>query len=1053
MKILRVHIDGYGRLRGKELTFSPGLQIIIGPNEKGKSTLRCFISDMLYGQKSSLTRALYDESNALRMPWDNPKPYGGTLHYALDSGREISVSRSFHPEDEWCRILDSASGTDISEEFERSPNLEIRFAHEHLGLGKEVFAGSATIDHVNLDLLGDRDALEHIRDKLHSVADSGGAFVTAEEALHRLDACLESLGRPGTANKPLPLGRTRLRELGREMEEARALRREIADIAEKRHALRLEIEHLMQRREEVEEDVRVNEACERRDRLAESEQLLSKIDSVTQRCFGMGGVRDFPLERAADVQRAETRLQTARLQIERTTSEQRELRRQLEHEQSRAEPGWNGGVNMVSEELEKRWEAAFSTCERLAARRDELLRLQEEVVARLESAQKTLSSIPDFGRLGGDPIEWLTQLANSFQLAVRSRDEECATRDRLRQEMKQREDDLSTLRGLFQDKQDFVEKAREYELQRRMHDERLTKFGEDARWLDSVQEEIAEGNPQYLWLGLVCLSGLGGLGGVFYFTRNFAVLYPAGVLGLSVMWFLGGYFLGRQRLGGIHRKSNEIEAALTGMDVQRSEVTEYIENLLAQSGCDTLRELEAMYDEYRESLAELTVHQDMCRAQEEKAAGSEARVAPLLERVRDTFAKIGENVQSESDVPRVAGNTVARYHSYREAKRAWSESRATTERRRLELLRCEGELEQAIDAEEALETQLREALRSCGFEEETYEAVEDALRAYHERTAQYMELRGRTGLMEERAAELQHRLTEEQAIIDQANAALDGILGQAGVTSTAQWNATADKAREYRELRERRTAMEEQLNALLRGQEITVLRKQVLADGRVPTQPGVPMEECAAEMETISATITRKTQEAHALHVAMAERSGTARPIAEIEEERAYLTRQVDALELDFEAACHAMALIEDIARGRHACMAPVLAEKASRIFERITNGAYHELRVASDLSVSVRIPQTRNLETQPEKMLSKGTIDQIYFALRMAMVHAMNNAGETIPMLLDDPLANYDDTRLRQTMEVLAEAGKENQLLLFTCREDVVSAGIAAGAPVLRLD
>lgn len=1053
MKILKAVIDGYGRLRGKELAFSPGLQVIIGPNEKGKSTLRCFISDMLYGQKSSLTRALYDESNALRMPWDQPTPYGGTLHYMLDSGREIAVSRSFHPKDEWCRVLDRKTGRDISDEFERSPNQEIRFAHQHLGLGKEVFAGSATIDHVNLDMLGDRDALEHIRDKLHSVADSGGAFVTAEEALRRLDACLEALGRPGATNKPLPLGRARLRELGREIEEARALRREVAEIGEKRRMARQEIQALLERRQHFEEELRVNEARERRERLAEAEQTLSKIDSATQRCFGMGGARDFPLERTPDVQRAETRVQTARLQIDRTGSELRELRRQLEMEQRRAEPGWEAGINPVSEELESNWDAAFTACERLTGRRDELRRQLEEVEAKLESAQAMLSAMPDFGRLGGDPMEWLTQLASSFQLAVRSRDEECELRDRIRSEIDRREEALAARHALFHDKPDFAEKAREYELQRRMREERMKKYGDDALWLDSVQEEIAEGNPQYLWLGLVCLTGLCGLGAVFHFTHNHAVLYPGAVLGLSVLWFLGNYFLGRKRLGGIHRKSGEIQAAIDEIDSQRSGATDYIETLLEQSGCETLRELEAVHEQYREALAELTAHLDVLKGQEAKALESEERVAPLLQRVRETFAKVGETIESEGDVPRVAGNTVARYHAYREAKRAWSESRATAERRRLELARCESELEAALEEEQKLGAQLRESLRACGFEEETYDSVSAAVRAYRDRTAQYMELRGRTGLMEERAAELERRLTAEQTALEQAALALELLLGQAGVSSVTQWHAMADKAREYRELRERRTALEEQLNALLRGQDIAALRQQVQADGELPVQPAGSSEEYTAELETLNAAIACKTQEAHALHVAMAERAGSGRPITEIEEERAFLARQVDALEIEFEAACHAMALIEDIARGRHACMAPILAEKASRIFERITSGAYHELRVASDLSVSVRVPETRHIEAHPEKMLSKGAIDQIYFALRLAMVHAMNGAGESIPMLLDDPLANYDDVRLRQTMEVLAEAGKENQLLLFTCREDVVNAGIAAGAPVIRLD
>ena len=37
---------GYGRFGGEVIEFVPGLQIIIGPNEKGKSTIRAFLADM-----------------------------------------------------------------------------------------------------------------------------------------------------------------------------------------------------------------------------------------------------------------------------------------------------------------------------------------------------------------------------------------------------------------------------------------------------------------------------------------------------------------------------------------------------------------------------------------------------------------------------------------------------------------------------------------------------------------------------------------------------------------------------------------------------------------------------------------------------------------------------------------------------------------------------------------------------------------------------------------------------------------------------------------------
>jgi uncharacterized protein YhaN len=103
-------------------------------------------------------------------------------------------------------------------------------------------------------------------------------------------------------------------------------------------------------------------------------------------------------------------------------------------------------------------------------------------------------------------------------------------------------------------------------------------------------------------------------------------------------------------------------------------------------------------------------------------------------------------------------------------------------------------------------------------------------------------------------------------------------------------------------------------------------------------------------------------------------------------------------------------------------------------------------------MEVSIRIPQTKQLNQNPEQRLSQGTVDQIYLALRLAMVESMSENNEKVPMLLDDPFANYDDQRLTRAMHLLSRVAETNQILLFTCREDVVEAGEAVSIPVVYL-
>ena len=49
MKILSLHIDGFGKFHNRDISFQDGLNVVYGKNEAGKSTLHTFIKGMLSG--------------------------------------------------------------------------------------------------------------------------------------------------------------------------------------------------------------------------------------------------------------------------------------------------------------------------------------------------------------------------------------------------------------------------------------------------------------------------------------------------------------------------------------------------------------------------------------------------------------------------------------------------------------------------------------------------------------------------------------------------------------------------------------------------------------------------------------------------------------------------------------------------------------------------------------------------------------------------------------------------------------------------------------------
>jgi uncharacterized protein YhaN len=83
---------------------------------------------------------------------------------------------------------------------------------------------------------------------------------------------------------------------------------------------------------------------------------------------------------------------------------------------------------------------------------------------------------------------------------------------------------------------------------------------------------------------------------------------------------------------------------------------------------------------------------------------------------------------------------------------------------------------------------------------------------------------------------------------------------------------------------------------------------------------------------------------------------------------------------------------------------------------------------------------------------MSDGTCDQLFLALRIATLESRLEAGEPMPFIVDDILINFDDSRSRATLEVLAELSRKNQVILFTHHRQVVDeAGrLQGGADVV---
>ncbi len=188
MILRRLKIDGFGALSGA-WTFEPGaLHVVVGENERGKTTLAAAIAAALYGLEAD-KRSWRDRATPLEQhrPWSG-KPYALELEFEL-GGRRYVVNRHFGNG----RLTVLQDGKDVTETF-RHGSGEYKLGEELLGMSGDQFARSALWLQPGPGRLGGSEVRPDgtLTSLLESMASSVQGDTTAAEAMGVLDDALKN---------------------------------------------------------------------------------------------------------------------------------------------------------------------------------------------------------------------------------------------------------------------------------------------------------------------------------------------------------------------------------------------------------------------------------------------------------------------------------------------------------------------------------------------------------------------------------------------------------------------------------------------------------------------------------------------------------------------------------------------------------------------------------------------------------------------------------------------------------------------------------------------
>ena len=921
MRLERLEVTGFGRLRQRRFDFGERITVVLGPNESGKSTLHRAIRAALYGLDAGGPGRPRERSDWARwLPWA-PGRFGLTLTYSLDGGRRLRVAQSFDHDRVQAQVHELGGG-DVTQQFRVGRTVcPGRF---HLGIDEAVFCAAAWLGEEGLHLAAAEAAPQQagrLREALERLIDAGAEGSTAAEAIKRLGDALQRVGSERRSGSPLGVAVAQARRL----------------------------------------DLEIATAQQRLGSFAGDEERLRGLEAEAGRCA----------EEAMAAQRAWIRARIARLgdqeaEIRLAGDEAISLAAALEAEAGYAsfplEPeaaviALGGELHQVSraaDEAETRWAAAAEPMEAVRRRRSEIT---AGLRALPEAPSVALAAVDEADRLRRR-VEIVAAIARrDSELAITSRDEA------LRREI--------AVTGLGSVDPGELETV--------------------ARLVEAARSAAGHVRLALGLMGALTLAGAIAAAGLASAGDRMAALLAAiaAVVVVAGLAAAGGL---AQRAGGTARR--DLADRLPGLDL--SPVA--LERLGAR-----LPAARSLHDERRQQAALAEVHRaDQTRARAEL----EALVDGCLDLARET------GVVAPGRPP--AGS------------------------------RSEALVETATVALAAVDDAARLARRRRELE------AEDAGLA--EREIQL-------GAFGQEAARTRATAGTVEARIRQVTAAAGVDPGLPPAAAVAAFRDACAHRREHdrlaaalAEVRRRQRVDGADLETIARRRSELAAelgRRDGSAEASeesVPTDAG-GLDELERAAASARERATTASTAARTLEARIEGLTGSLPSLPDLEDERLTVTAARDRALRQQEALQRAVAMIDAAGRDVHERLAPRLAASVSNRLALLTGDHYSDVNVDVE-HFAVALASGDRDQLVGLDVVSHGTRDQVALLLRLALCEVLGDAGELMPLLLDEPLASADPARRRGLLEFLSQLSATNQLVVTTTDPGIAATLVGLGDP-----
>ncbi len=1030
MKITDLRIDGFGVWSGLHVEhLDAGVTVLYGPNEAGKTTLMQFARAMFYGFGASRIRRYLPAVHGGRP--------GGWLEVAGPNGR-FQISRHADPDslDQETITLTAPDGTMQGEHL-----LSVLLS----GVDESIFNNVFAIGLHEIQELGTLDDTEAAR-LLYDLT-SGLDRVSLVEVMRELDASRERLlsgdDRPCQVSRLL----AERKKLQSEIDQQSKQTRRFVRLAAQRDRLQLDITQAEEQAGELEQRVRTIElAATLSDRWQRRQQISGELSQL-------GVLREAP---GASPETFD-RLSNLIAKRQRQRSEIKDQRQQCRDETDELV------INERLWRLAPRIEALNEQTEWIASIGRQVSRLDDEARSIETELSDQHSRLGLDGQASARPVDLSPRRLRALRPAISAvreskqalgiAEDDIATHRQTDQRLARDLDAALSARGQ-NDLPSALETAGELasQLRRRLQlDERIAQMSRTEADLEEQTHLALHRQIMPMWT-FFALGGVFILGAVMVLVGIFLpsvstlgwTLAILGVAGCGTAALLK-WMLERGAARTIENCNKQHET-LKLQSEQAADEVEQLDRQLPTGGGPLAVRLQAAERELAE-LEELLPLETERQAARRDGQAAELRLAHAqgdLQQAREQWAlQLLDLGLPEDLTPKQVKQFAESGSQIADLQRSLDHRRAELDQRRQELSAISERIRQL-----AIEAGLHDTLLiDVALTDNGPNPIELVRKLNVELREQQSNVQRRDSL-QRRSQQLRSRANKYSRSIDKLRRRRRTMLDEVGARDEAHYRELAQQHAQANRLKAEHDQLQTEIAAAIAGHCTEAALSKLLAH----QSDGVERcwDESATRLEIAREQLKRHYEQRGQLNEQI-KSLGDDRQGAHSRLALGVLEKQIDDALAQWQVYAVTSGLLEAIRDEYETDRQPETLREASDYLRRLTGGRYR--RVWTPLGENVLRVDDAEGNPLDVELLSRGTREQLFLSLRLAIAGLYARRGAILPLVLDDVLVNFDADRARLAAKVLRDFAKRgHQVLLFTCHQHIEKIFKSLKADVRRL-